>query len=273
MIGTDISKNSISYSSLISDALNQTLSLPNVVSSNIEGPAPPRHQESQLYSLPPNTNLTISAENITSSIALNGRLYALLPIIDPNTGNNITESQIEEHSRYVAASNMTQLHQRVQSRDVSTATYSSVSATTSSSANKVNPAKKSRSGKKLRPTLHVQPKAGGPIKEPNKNDCLLGRGGRINKHYGNVQLRNIVAERQEEYLSDSTGKLDKAYIAADIVATIRNSLDPPGRFLDQDVKTGIWNEVGDQRAIRKVLQALREHAPDIRTGKSDVIKK
>lgn len=276
MIDSEISKNTINYSSLITDALNQTLWQQSSMSNNIKNPSPSQHQETQLYCLPPNTNVTINSENITASISLDGRLYALLPIVDPNTGDTITESQLEQQSRYLAASNMTQLHQELLSHEDRNSSIRNVATTTTTMLNntpaKVAPAKKSRSGKKLRPTLHIPPKAGGAISEPNQNDCLLGRGGRINKHYGNVQLRNIVAARQLEYLSNSTGKLDKAYIAADIVSSIRTAMNPPGRFLEQDDKTGIWYEVGDQRAIRKVLQALREHAPVIRSGRSNTIE-
>jgi hypothetical protein len=274
MIDSEMSKSATNCSSLITDALNQTIWRQNSMSNNVQNLSPPQQQGTQLYCLPPNTNVTINSENITASISLDGRLYALLPIVDPNTGDTITESQIEQHSRYLAASNMTQLHQELLSRENNNANDRNVApATTSNNTTaKVAPAKKSRTGKKLRPSLHIPPKAGGAIVEPNINDCLLGRGGKINKHYGNVQLRNIVAARQLEYLSNSTGKLDKAYIAADIVASIRTANNPPGRFLEQDVKTGIWYEIGDQRAIRKVLQALREHAPIIRSGRSDSIE-
>ena len=94
------------------------------------------------------------------------------------------------------------------------------------------------------------------------NDVLSGRGGRINAHFGNVQLREMVNQRRDVYLAKSTKKLDKAYIAADIVQHIR-TLTPPGRFLKAD-PDGLWYDIGDERAIRKVGQALREFLPNIR---------
>jgi hypothetical protein len=113
-----------------------------------------------------------------------------------------------------------------------------------------------------RPPMQVPPLTGGPIELPGQRDVLCGRGGRINTHPGNVTLRELVSLRQLEYLSETTKKLDKAYIAAEIVATIRAQYG--GRFLRQNAEDQYWYEIGDERAVRKVLQALREHAPQIR---------
>lgn len=115
----------------------------------------------------------------------------------------------------------------------------------------------------LSPEPKVKPGEGGAIQFPNVNDVLSGRGGRINNHEGNVQFRTLVAKVKVKYLSRRTKKLDKAWIAADIVEQIRN-LDPPGRFLKEDVNSGLWHEVGDERARRKTGQALREDAPEIK---------
>lgn len=116
--------------------------------------------------------------------------------------------------------------------------------------------------KQARPPMQVPPLTGGPIDMPAQEDVLCGRGGRINTHPGNVALRELVSLRQLEYLSERTKKLDKAYIAAEIVAAIRAQYG--GRFLRQNSEDQYWYEIGDDRAIRKVLQALREHAPQIR---------
>ena len=116
--------------------------------------------------------------------------------------------------------------------------------------------RKKASTAKPRPRVYVLPRGIGPVKDPNDNDVLSGRGGRVNAHSGNVQLRAMVAQHKDGYLSRSTKKLEKAYIAADIVYHIR-SLTPPGRFLVAD-PDGSWYDIGDERAIRKVAQALRE---------------
>jgi len=114
-----------------------------------------------------------------------------------------------------------------------------------------------------RPVLNVPPRGIGPITDPNENDVLCGRGGRINSHAGNVQFRDIIHSKKKEYLAPSTKKLEKAHIAAGIVNDIR-TMDPPGRFLKEDRGTGMWFDIGDAKAIKKTGQALREDAPDIR---------
>jgi hypothetical protein len=122
--------------------------------------------------------------------------------------------------------------------------------------------KKKQSTAQPRPLIAVPPNGIGPVLDPNVNDVLSGRGGRINAHVGNVQFREIVAERKKDYLAKETKKLEKAHIAADIVYFIRR-MDPPGRFLKED-SNGAWWDIGDQKAIKKVGQALREDAPEIR---------
>lgn len=119
-----------------------------------------------------------------------------------------------------------------------------------------------------RPVLHVPPRGIGPIVEPNENDVLCGRGGRINSHSGNVNFRDVINAKKKEYLAPATKKLEKAHIAAALVNDIR-SMDPPGRFLKEDRETGWWFDIGDAKAIKKTGQALREDAPDIRPELED----
>jgi hypothetical protein len=123
------------------------------------------------------------------------------------------------------------------------------------------PARKSTA--QPRPKLTIPPKGIGPIAEPNVNDVLCGRGGRINSHRGNVRFRDIINSKKSIYLAPTTKKLEKAHIAAGIVNDIR-SMDPPGRFLKEEKGTGMWYDIGDAKAIKKTGQALREDAPEIR---------
>ena len=133
-----------------------------------------------------------------------------------------------------------------------------------STSGKASPEKKTKkkSTAQPRPEIQIPPRGIGPIHEPNDNDVLCGRGGRINAHTGNVRFRDIVVQRKKDYLAPTTKKLEKAHIAADIVRDIR-AKDPPGRFLKED-PDGSWYDIGDAKAIKKVGQALREDAPDIR---------
>ena len=109
----------------------------------------------------------------------------------------------------------------------------------------------------------MDPGHGGLIKEPNVNDVLSGRGGRINSHPGNIQFRALVHQYKHTYLSKATKKLDKVKIADRIVQGIRN-MDPSGRFLKEDSKTHQWIEIGDEKARKKAGQAMRERADETR---------
>ena len=120
------------------------------------------------------------------------------------------------------------------------------------------PVKLTPSGKKStaqpRPEVTVPPRGIGPVMDPNDNDVLCGRGGRINAHVGNVKFREMVISRKKEYLSPQTKKLEKAHIAAQVVQDIRTK-NPPGRFLKED-PDGSWYDIGDAKAI-KVRKNLR----------------
>jgi hypothetical protein len=136
-------------------------------------------------------------------------------------------------------------------------------ATATATIDDHNAASGRKSTAQPRPVLNVPPRGIGPIADPNENDVLCGRGGRINSHAGNVQFRDTIHSKKKEYLAPSTKKLEKAHIAAGIVNDIR-TMDPPGRFLKEDKGTGLWFDIGDAKAIKKTGQALREDAPDIR---------
>ena len=108
-------------------------------------------------------------------------------------------------------------------------------------------------------SFKVHPGTGGLIRNPTATDVLNGRGGRVNAHCGNVFFRTIIKRYRNEYLSNETTRYGKHLIAAKIVSILRN-LSPPGRFLQQDVTSGLWLEIGDEKARKKVGQALREGA-------------
>lgn len=108
------------------------------------------------------------------------------------------------------------------------------------------------------------------VTNPGPNDNLCGRGGGINTHPGNIKFRKLVAAHKLRYLAAS--KLDKLGVARDVVCEWR-AMDPPGRFLAKldksklpdggDSRTGLWVEIGDERAWKKTGQALRERLPEI----------
>ena len=63
---------------------------------------------------------------------------------------------------------------------------------------------------------------------PNKNDVLLGRGGKNNQHSGNEQLRRLAREMSHSYAA--APKRNKPSIAWLLVTKIR-FLNPPGRYV------------------------------------------
>ncbi len=90
---------------------------------------------------------------------------------------------------------------------------------------------------------------------PHINDIVSGRGSGSNRHEGNLYFRKLIRENKELYLSRP--KNEKMLVARDIYNTIE-SLDPPGRFLQKNPETGSWFEIGKDRALEKISQALRE---------------
>jgi len=100
----------------------------------------------------------------------------------------------------------------------------------------------------------------GFIETVQKNDVLSGRGNGVNRHSGNVQLRDLINQEKESYLISL--KKDKKKFAEDILTKIK-AQTPPGRFLRTDKDTSLWYEIPDEGrrgALEKIRQALREGA-------------
>lgn len=107
------------------------------------------------------------------------------------------------------------------------------------------------------PQVVVNAGDGGLISELNENDVLSGRGGRINNHPGNITFRTVVEDYKREYLDPRIRKLEKAHVAARLVAQIR-SANPPGRFLKEDPDhPGKFVEIGDLKAWKSEFFLMR----------------
>ena len=96
---------------------------------------------------------------------------------------------------------------------------------------------------------------------PTSNDVLNGRGKSIYAWQGNVFYRDLIKYYKLEYIVASPD--EQKLIAQTIISTIRG-LTPPGRFLEMDKSSHTWCEIGDDKAMFKVRQALREGAPELR---------
>jgi hypothetical protein len=87
--------------------------------------------------------------------------------------------------------------------------------------------------------------------EFTKKDVLCGRGSVTNTHPGNVRYRNLIDQYRWHYAT--VKKARKIDVARIIVKKIR---EDHGRFLKKDGDR--WYEVGDEAALAKSAQTLRE---------------
>lgn len=92
-----------------------------------------------------------------------------------------------------------------------------------------------------------------PIEEAGDFDILLGRGGLSNLNGGNLRFRALVRKHRIHYSTAEKG--DKGALARYLCNYIRSKT---GRFLQKDRDDHKWYEVGDDKAVMKCAQALRE---------------
>lgn len=85
---------------------------------------------------------------------------------------------------------------------------------------------------------------------PSLSDVILGRGRGHTRHPGNVYLRLSCDIYRPQYEQAVINKAGKARIINEIFALVRRT----SRFLKQDAQTGLWSEVGDVAARRKIGQ-------------------
>ena len=93
------------------------------------------------------------------------------------------------------------------------------------------------------------------IAQPHKNDVLIGRGRISNDRPGNHYWRKLMKEIKSDYDTRMTGK--KSILVRLVVEAVKKQ-SPPGRFLAQDKGTGLWIEIGDEVAMKKTAQGLRD---------------
>lgn len=93
---------------------------------------------------------------------------------------------------------------------------------------------------------------------------MCGRGGETNHHAGNIRYRQLVKICQPAYIAAK--RREKPKIAQRIVRAVRLL---GGRFLKKVPEDNCWTDVGNVKAREKTSQALREGAPELRTGKED----
>ena len=92
-----------------------------------------------------------------------------------------------------------------------------------------------------------------PLQDTTEQDVLLGRGRPLQKHAGNLKLRQLISNRMEEY--ERSKYHEKTEITETIVTRI---CQDGGRFLKQaDHNKTLWEEVDDEPARLKVSYTFR----------------
>lgn len=99
---------------------------------------------------------------------------------------------------------------------------------------------------------------------PLPSQVVCGRGcGHFSSSKGNLAFRKLVEDNLDRY--EDAPKQNKMDISQEIVAIIRKR---GGKFLQFDVETSKWSDMGDRRAIEKTSQTFR----DMRTKPNGAIK-
>jgi hypothetical protein len=101
---------------------------------------------------------------------------------------------------------------------------------------------------------------------PGCFDVLLGRGKTHTGHPGNERLHTVLRINCDRY-SSATSRHEKTAIIQEIVQSIHNESNPPGRFLKFDKDANGWVEVDDAAARIKVSQAI-QYASRYKKGKA-----
>jgi len=94
---------------------------------------------------------------------------------------------------------------------------------------------------------------------PTSLDVLCGRGVARNRHIGNENFRALVKRHKGTYVCST--KAAKMKISRFIVHSVRSR---KGRFLEKDVESCLWFDIGDKKAMEKTSQALRDGAAPLR---------
>ena len=102
----------------------------------------------------------------------------------------------------------------------------------------------------------IKPIQMSPVYNLNRNDVLGGKGKGVQAYPGNIQFRNFINQRRDEYIVLKKNK-DKNDLALQIMNEV-TSLDPPGRFLVEDPSGAMFHELGRDKVLAKIKQALRE---------------
>jgi len=90
------------------------------------------------------------------------------------------------------------------------------------------------------------------IMSPTANDILRGRGQTINKHEGNMKLRDEARKLRDDYQDGKLGKSEKKYqYSLELVERVRSY---GGRFLEKRGDDNLWYEMSEEDTRKKAAQ-------------------
>lgn len=92
------------------------------------------------------------------------------------------------------------------------------------------------------------------VEHPYHEDCLFGKGSSVMNHPGNVAMRRLMKEKYDRF-EQSSSNIQRQELAGEIIEEIHTG---GGRFLREDAKTGLFVEVDDDVARKKIMIAFRD---------------
>jgi len=94
--------------------------------------------------------------------------------------------------------------------------------------------------------------SGKGIKSPTAKDILRGRGQTINKHEGNMKLRDEARKLRDDYQDGNYGSSEKKYLySLELVERVRSY---GGRFLEKRGNDNLWYEMNEEDTRKKAAQ-------------------
>ncbi|KAG7364350.1 hypothetical protein IV203_037552 [Nitzschia inconspicua] len=105
------------------------------------------------------------------------------------------------------------------------------------------------------------------VEEIAESDVLMGRGGRSNRHVGNLLYLKKIGETKPLYAKCRL-KSEKTKVAQSVVDYVKN--EQKGRFVELEKESGRWYVADDKAARTKAGQALRDvNTPEARARKRE----
>eukprot|EP00934_Nitzschia_sp_Nitz4_P000853 Nitzschia sp. Nitz4//scaffold14_size191712//91472//92862//NITZ4_001721-RA/size191712-snap-gene-0.136-mRNA-1//1//CDS//3329536921//853//frame0 len=103
---------------------------------------------------------------------------------------------------------------------------------------------------------------------PSDRDVVCGWARQNHRHAGNQRFRKIVDQSAPLYVA-AKSKLEKTQVIAAVVERVRRE-SPGGGFVKKDFQTGLWYEIGDDKARDKVGHAIRRSIEENKKRKTKV---